>query len=185
MARSVKRVPVIGKPDQPYWRAEDMHWDDIEKETGVHFSEKDRKEIFLCAFEAFVQQSLADGAAKSADVAKLKKCLVQHTSAIVDIARTYRSSDGDFKNDELEAIFLGAAVSSSDPDFDLTTSLLQAAVHCEKIIKALSDCQSDSYATSRAPNVVGLMYFVANAVNGAEARPGCLTSALMGPNSGI
>lgn len=172
MARSTKRVPVIGKPDQPYWRAEDMDWHDIEKKTGVLFSEKDRNEIFQCAFIAYVNQSLVSGAASSADVEKLKKHLVRHASGIVEIAQTYRSPDGYFKNDELEAIFLAVAFSSSHPDFDLMTSLLQAAAHCEKIIEALSACHIDAYTTNRAPEVVGLVHFVANAVNGAEARPG-------------
>lgn len=183
MARSIQRVPVIGKPDQPYRHAEDMDWHDIEKETGVHFSEEDRKEIFRCAFTAYVAESLVNGAARSADIEKLKKQLVRHASGIVEIAQTYRSPDGYFKNDELEAVFLAVAFSSSDPDFDLTTSLLQAAAQCKKIIEALSDSQIDAHTTNRAANVVGLMHFVANAVNGAEARPGQkATGYLKSPN---
>jgi hypothetical protein len=171
MAKSTKRVPVIGKPDQPYWRAEDMPWDHIENEAGIHFSEKDREEIFHCAFFSSIERSLATQAASAADIENLRKRLVDHASAISELARSYRSPDGCFKNDEAEAMFLGMLISSSHPDFDLGSSLRKAASACDEIVAALSASNTNCYATEKSSEVLELAHFIAKALKCAEKWP--------------
>lgn len=170
MAKSTKRVPVIGLPDQPYWRSEDMPWDHIENEAGVHFSNKDRLEIFECAFEALIERSLANGAASVADIEDLRKRLVDHASAIVEIARSYRSPEGKFISDESEALFLGLLRLSSSEEFNLSKALHQAASVCEEIVSAFSASSTDTAATNKSSDVIALATFISKAMAGAQKR---------------
>ena len=174
MARSTRRIAVTGAAGSNYWNVEDMPWADIERRTGVQFSEEHRREIHILARDAIAEYDVAVGSPAVGDVKALRDEILLHAKAIVEIARKHRTPEGlplvkggQLVDETAEAAFLGVALTSHDPDFDLTEHLLAAAAACEDLVTGLSNPQTEELATARAGNVILLAHFIANAINRA------------------
>lgn len=171
MARSTKRIAVSGKADMPYWKTEDMPWANIEAATGVTFCVSYRHEIFRCVSVAFAQRSVSVDAASAKEVEALRKRILGAAGELVAIAQQYRPGGAHTKIDEAESVFLGVALPSSAPDFDLTTALAQAAPACAEMVRGLSAPTVAGVETAQDPDVIALAYFIAEAAKGARLKP--------------
>lgn len=181
MARSTNRIAVAGALDQPYGQAAELPWPDIEAATGVKFSDEDKREIFQCACLAFAHRSVAKDAASTKEVEALRKRIMSAAGELVAIAQQYRPVGKHAESDEAESVFLGVALSSPAPDFDLTKSLMQAASGCEEILRGLSASVIEGVETAQDPDVIALAYFIAEAVKGATTQPARTREAGMPP----
>jgi hypothetical protein len=154
-----------------------MPWEDIEKQTGKKFSDADRQEIHSIASEAMAEYHVAVGAPRANDVEALRKEIIQYAKGIVEITKRYRTpegrpltKDGELISSRDEAVFLGLALSSNDPTFDLTGQLIAAAAACEDLHTDLSKIKY-KHETSLTPASVLLAYFIGLSVKGADQTP--------------
>ena len=178
MAKSTKRIAVTGEVGPNYWHVDDMPWEDIEGRTGHQFSETDREEIRAIASQALAQYDIAVDSPRVSEVEALQNEIIQHSKAIVAIAKKYRTPEGlplikgrELMNSRNEAVFLGLALSSNDPSFSLTKQLIDAAAACEDLVTDLSKIRIGEHETALSPDVVLLAYFVGLSVQRADQKP--------------
>ena len=177
MARTTKRFAVTGEVKQNYWQVADMPWDKIERQTGHKFSQRARQEIHTFAYRALAEYDVAVTAPRARDVDELRNKIIHHAKEIVAITKRYRTPEGlplvkgsELLNAEDEAVFLGVALSSNDPTFDLTRKLVTAAAVCEDLANGLFQPQVKEYEQSLQPDVVLLAYFIGWSIQGATRR---------------
>jgi hypothetical protein len=114
--------------------------------------------------------SLAKDAARAKEVEALRKQILLHASELLAILQKYRPEAKHAESDVAESVFLGVALSSSAPGFDLTTSLRQTASGCTEIVRGLSASAVADMETAQDPDVVALAHFIAEAAKGADQK---------------
>lgn len=172
MARHPKRQLVEARVKYLYERYQDLPWSKIETAVDKQFSESERSQIYLCTNEYSEEFSCHTGAAKMADVTKLREEILKSLDPICELAERFQPLG--IVEIDLEDRKAMDALSQmlSDGKLNLGVqfhSVAAAANNLAARLRAKTTFEPD--VTSRSPELIALDSFVERALSFADEKP--------------
>ena len=170
MAKGKSGILGTGGFRQPHQRVEDLPWGAIEGSVGVAFDTKARLEIFRCFVAYHAHLSIQQDRVAPNEVEGLRLTIVTSAKDLIDVLEHFRNPKGTAASDADEALYSALALSSTHPDFDMTTLLQQLEQPCRALLAGLSDQAIAPDIVHTMPEVAALAAFFRDARKGAVSK---------------
>ncbi len=170
MAKGKSGILGTGAFRQPHMKADDLPWGDIETSVGVTFDTRARREIFHCFVAYHAHLSVEQSRVAPDEVDALRRTILTCAQNLIDVLEHFRSPSGGAPSDADEALFSTLALSSTHPDFDLTTLLRQLDQPCRELLAGLSDQTIAPNIVHTIPEATALAAFFKETRKGARSK---------------
>ena len=170
MATGKSGILGAGAFRQLHRKVDDLPWDNIEARVGVAFDRKARLEIFRCFVVYHAHLSIQQDRVTPNEVERLRLTIVTSAQNLIDVLEHFRSPNGTAVPDADEALYSALALSSTHPDFDMTTLLRQLEQPCRALLVGLSDQAIEPDIVRTSPEVAALAAFFREARKGAVSK---------------
>ena len=172
MAKGIKGVANSGTLHLPYGSADEMPWEEIEKQVRVKFDRHARQEIFGCWVRYHAHLSVEGARVPLAEIEELRRTIVDAAQCLLDVTARFRNLNGQPPSDRDEDVFLAVALSSErEKDLDLMALLHSLAPACQGLVDGLSENPIPDETSRLEPESVALASFVAAVLTGATKKP--------------
>ena len=171
MAKGIKGVSNSGTLHLPYVSADEMPWEEIEKQVRVKFDRHARQEIYGCLVRYHAHLSVEGARVPLAEIEELRRTIVNAAQSLSDVTARFRNPNGQLPSKKDEDLFLALAPSSLPDGFELTDLLHRIAPLCEKLVDRLQVAVVEDATSGALPETVGLAHFVAAVQRGASKKP--------------
>lgn len=170
MAKGKSGILGTGAFRQAHMQVADLPWDIIEARVGVKFTTQARLEIFRCFWAYHAHLSVEQSRVPPDEVEALRRTIVTSAQNLIDVLEHFRNSKGTTASDADEALYSALALSSTHPDFDMTTLLQQLEQPCRALLVGLSDQAIALEIVHTIPEVAALAAFFREARKGAVSK---------------
>ena len=171
MAKGIKGVSNSGTLHLPYVSADEMPWEEIEKQVRVKFDRHARQEIYGCLVRYHAHLSVEGARVPLAEIEELRRTIVDAAQSLSDVTARFRNPNGQLPSKKDEDLFLAIALSSEQEGFSLTESLLRIAPMCQELINGLRTETPEDETSRLEPECVALAAFIAAVLAGATKKP--------------
>lgn len=171
MAKGIKGVSNSGTLHLPYVSADEMPWEEIEKQVRVKFDRHARQEIYGCLVRYHAHLSVEGARVPLAEIEELRRTIVDAAQSLSDVTARFRNPNGQLPSKKDEDLFLAIALSSEQEGFSLTESLRRIAPMCQELINGLRTETPEDATSGFQPETVALGHFVAAVQRGASKKP--------------
>lgn len=171
MAKGIKGVSNSGTLHLPYVSADEMPWEEIEKQVRVKFDRHARQEIYGCLVRYHAHLSVEGARVPLAEIEELRRTIVDAAQSLSDVTARFRNPNGQLPSKKDEDLFLAIALSSEQEGFSLTESLRRIAPMCQELINGLRTETPEDATSGFQPETVALGHFIAAVHKGATRNP--------------
>ena len=91
MAKGIKGVSNSGTLHLPYVSADEMPWEEIEKQVRVKFDRDARQEIYGCLVRYHAHLSVEGARVPLAEIEKLRRTIVDAAKSLSDVTARFRN----------------------------------------------------------------------------------------------